>query len=165
MGDPPSLAVPVEIRDYSDRDYEFVRRLFSAYLAEEKSRVEVLGIADDFPDQYLPGLIQKTREQGGLFLVAEQDRGQVGFVAVLPKDPQPWDPTHGKVAMIMELHVHPDHRRQGVGRQLFASAEKWAVTHGLVWATLGTFAANAAAHSFYAAMGYRPTYLFMGKPL
>jgi ribosomal protein S18 acetylase RimI-like enzyme len=155
----------VEIRDYADRDWEFVRTLFAAYLAEERGRVPVLGTADDFADTYLPQLIRRAREEDGLALIAEEEGVRCGFIAALPKEAQPWDPTRGKVAMVMEAHVDGRHRRRGIGRRLFAAVEERYAGRGVEWVTLGTFAGNVVAHAFYRAMGYRTTYLFMGKPL
>ena len=157
--------MPVAIRDYTDLDWEFVRTLFATYLAEERGRVSVLGMADDFPDTYLPQLIRRTREDDGLVLVAEEEGVRCGFIAALPKEAQPWDRTRGPVVMVMEAHVDGRHRRRGIGRRLFAAVEERYADRGFAWVTLGTFAGNAAAHAFYREMGYGPTYLFMGKPL
>lgn len=155
----------VRIRDYVDADFPFVRSLFVTYLAEERDRVPLLGVADDFPDTYLPQLVRKTRAEEGLFLVAETEGANCGFLVALPKERAPWDQTTQRSVMIMEAHVDPRFRRRGVGRALFAEVEQRFLRRGFEWATLGTFAGNVAAHSFYRALGYEVTYQFMGKGL
>jgi ribosomal protein S18 acetylase RimI-like enzyme len=153
------------IREFVPEDLPFLRAGFTSYLEEERSRVPVLGIADDFPDTYLPRLVEKVRDRDGFFLVAERHGARVGYVVVLPKDPDPWDQTRSRTAMIMELFVAPTHRRDGVGRRLFAEVERRCAARGLDWVTFGVMASNEGARRFYAAMGYQETYLFLGKSL
>jgi ribosomal protein S18 acetylase RimI-like enzyme len=157
--------MPVRIRDSASDDIAFLRSGFTAYLEEERKRVPVLGLRDDFADGYLPRLVAKVHEQRGEFLVAESDGERCGYVVAVPKDPDAWDQTRARVAMIMELYVVPGARRAGVGRRLFEEVERRFADRGFDWVTFGVMASNADARSFYRAMGYRETYLFMGKPL
>ncbi len=157
--------MPVRVRGYEAADFEFVRGLFEGSLAEEKNRVPVLGLPDDFAESYLPRLIQEAAEEHGSVLVAEVDSERSGFIAALPKEAQAWDQSHQKVVMIMELHVAAGHRRRGVGRALMEAVERKFALDGFDWATLGTMAGNTAAHSMYRALGFEVTYLFMGKRL
>lgn len=157
--------MPISVREYADSDYAFVRSLFEAYVAEERARVGVLPWTESTTDSYLGDLVAKSRSEGGAILLAVEGETRCGFLAALPKDHQAWDRTLGKVLMVLELHVHPDHRRRGVGRILFETLESRFALGGLAWSTLGTFAENRAAHEFYAAMGFRPMYVFLGKPL
>jgi ribosomal protein S18 acetylase RimI-like enzyme len=157
--------MPVHIRDATVQDHAFLRSGLAAYLAEERARVPVLGLPDDFADTYLPKLVAKVRDQGGEFLVAESDGERCGYAVVLPKEPNAWDQTRSRTAMIMELFVAPDHRRAGVGRRLFEEVERRFAARGFDWVTFGVMATNVDARAFYRAMGYRETYLFMGKAL
>lgn len=155
----------VRIRDATIDDVAFLRHGFESYLDEERQRVPVLGLPDDFPDTYIPKLVGKVRDLHGEFLVAEADEERCGYVVAIPKTPDAWDPTRSPVAMIMELYVVPGHRRAGVGRSLFDEVERRFAARGFDWVTFGVMATNATARKFYAAMGYRETYLFLGKPL
>lgn len=157
--------MPIRIRDSTSDDVDFLRSGFTAYLDEERQRVPVLGLRDDFADSYLPKLVVKVHEQHGEFLVAELDGERCGYIVAVPKDPNAWDQTRSPVAMIMELYVAPGHRRAGIGRRLFEEVERRFAARGFDWVTFGVMASNADARSFYRAMGYRETYLFMGKPL
>jgi GNAT superfamily N-acetyltransferase len=155
----------IALREYADPDLPFVRGCYAAYLEEERRRVPVLGLPDHFADGYLPRLIDKVRDQQGAFLIAEVDRAPAGYIAALPKDPQAWDQTRSRTVMIMDLYVVPGHRRHGIGRRLFDAIERRFAAAGIGWATLGTMAGNTEARAFYASLGYRETYLFVGKPL
>jgi ribosomal protein S18 acetylase RimI-like enzyme len=157
--------MPLHIRDSTREDFEFLRVGFVAYLEEERRRVPVLGLPDGFADTYLPSLVAKVRDQGGVFLVAERDGERCGYVIALPKDPNAWDQTRSRTAMVMELYVAPGHRRAGIGRRLFEEVEERFAARGFDWVTFGVMATNVDARSFYRAMGYRETYLFMGKAL
>ncbi|HZY92550.1 MAG TPA: GNAT family N-acetyltransferase [Thermoplasmata archaeon] len=153
------------VRAYEETDFGFVRSVFAAYLEEERRRVPEMGVGDDFPDSYLPRLIQKTQNEGGKFLVALEEGTRCGFIAALPKEAQPWDQTRKKTLMIMEAHVDAAFRRRGIGRELFSAIEQAFSCDGFDWSTLGTFAGNAQAHAFYRSMGYEATYQFMGKKI
>lgn len=87
-------------------------------------------------------------------LVADVDGAVVGFVAVSRTrsliDPR-W------FGRITALCVAASHRRRGVGEELVAAAEDWAVAHGvtLLQVNSGRRPERAAAHDFYPALGYR----------
>lgn len=66
------------------------------------------------------------------------------------------DPSDGRNGHIYALYVHPDHGRQGHGRQLLerALAALARTDHEAV--TLWVFERNAAARGFYTSMGFLP---------
>jgi ribosomal-protein-alanine N-acetyltransferase len=59
------------------------------------------------------------------------------------------------VAHLNLLAVDPSHRRRGVAARMLAWLEETALTAGTFLVRLELRAGNVAAHSFYAAMGYR----------
>src|SRR4051812_42579357 len=109
-------------------------------------------------------------------ILAVQDGGQVvgaviaGFGA--SADGQKLDNSRGVVALLM---VHPDHRRQGIGRGLLDQAERYLIEHGTRDARVGTtwertpygwgivggsrpagvLQSNTGVHEFLLARGYR----------
>lgn len=64
------------------------------------------------------------------------------------------------------LGVLPEHHRKGVGRTLFAHAERAVAQHGYRYLTVKTLAANhpdanyAATRHFYEAIGFEPLEVF-----
>lgn len=153
------------LREFRPDDAGFLRELFVTYLREEARKGPLPASVAEYPDTYLPGLIEKAGGPEGRILVAETDGNRSGFVVALPKPPQPWDRTTGRVAMIMELHVAGNRRRLGVGRLLVRGVEEHFARLGFAWVSLGTMATNSEAHRFYEAMGYVVTYQFRGRPL
>lgn len=59
-----------------------------------------------------------------------------------------------QVAVLWDIRVHPNVRRQGVGRQLLAFAEEHARSRGIEWMKAETQDINVAACRFYARSGY-----------
>jgi len=57
------------------------------------------------------------------------------------------------VAVLWDLRVHPDLRRQGIGRQLFVHAVQWARQRSCKRLTIETQNINVASCRFYAALG------------
>jgi GNAT superfamily N-acetyltransferase len=60
----------------------------------------------------------------------------------------------GERAELMGLVVDESTRRQGLGRELVAAAERWAVSRGLASLTVRSNAARELSHPFYEALGY-----------
>jgi GNAT superfamily N-acetyltransferase len=64
---------------------------------------------------------------------------------------------------IMELVVHEQHQRQGLGRQLLEQAESWAASDGASRVRLRSGVHRIEAHQFYERLGYakaRASYAF-----
>ena len=62
-------------------------------------------------------------------------------------------------AWIEDVVVHPDYRRQGVGKQLLAHLMAWAKTRGATRAQLVADKDNAGAELFYSGLGWQATQL------
>jgi GNAT superfamily N-acetyltransferase len=60
----------------------------------------------------------------------------------------------GERAELMGLVVDANARRQGLGRELVAVAERWAASRGLASLTVRSNAARELSHPFYEALGY-----------
>jgi GNAT superfamily N-acetyltransferase len=86
-------------------------------------------------------------------LVAEADGTLTGFVHGFPRIAVPvvdLSPT----ARIGDLHVHPDHRRRGIGRALVEAFAARALEAGFPRLEVGTLTADARAVAFWRAMGF-----------
>jgi ribosomal protein S18 acetylase RimI-like enzyme len=126
------------------------------------------------PDD-LPALVEIERATGGMFLrldadlFADQDPGSVeelipyaeagrAFVSV---DADDWpvgylllDPVDG-AAHIEQVSVHPDHARQGLGRELIEHAASWAGARDLGSLTLTTYVDVPWNGPYYERLGFR----------
>lgn len=87
--------------------------------------------------------------------VAEQDGRVIGFQSLIRASIEnPYDVPEGWG--IIGTHIHPDARRSGLGRRLFATSLAAAKTAGLkhIDASIGTD--NPPALAYYSAMGFTP---------
>ena len=78
-------------------------------------------------------------------LVALEDGrvlGYVGMMCVLDE------------GQIINVAVHPDARRRGVGRSLMQAAEAYAKERGIVFLSLEVRESNIAARSMYSSLGW-----------
>lgn len=81
-------------------------------------------------------------------LVAENEGQLAGFVCVYGADDAKWG------SLIDNLHVRPDLKGQGIGKQLIQKAMAWAKgNYPNQGVYLWVFEANSASRRFYEAMG------------
>ena len=112
------------------------------------------------PDSYLAGPIAEERANlwrsrlsspGGdrrYVLLAEAEGTLVAFVCVLLDEEPLWG------AYLDNLHVLPELKGRGLGRQLFRRAAQWVMSNEPRWPIhLWVFEANDEARRFYAALG------------
>lgn len=59
----------------------------------------------------------------------------------------------GTLAMLHALEVAPDHKRNGVGRNIMRGAANWAAARGATWMSVLVVNANHAANMFYQSLG------------
>ena len=57
------------------------------------------------------------------------------------------------LAVLWDLRVAPERRGRGLGRRLFAAAERWAEARGCGWLKVETQSVNVGACRFYARQG------------
>jgi GNAT superfamily N-acetyltransferase len=63
-------------------------------------------------------------QEGGCFLVAEEDKKLLGFITAAPRI---WLQS----LWVNELVIHKEHRRKGIGSALLRAARQWALQHDL----------------------------------
>lgn len=63
---------------------------------------------------------------------------------------------------ILNIAVHPDHRRRGIGRALLVELLATATAKGCRWATLELRISNEAARGLYENFGFRPVAIRKG---
>ena len=95
----------------------------------------------------LPRILARA---GDRFLVAERDGVVLGWVHAVVADYVDVDP----FVMIAGLVVDRQHRRQGIGQELLAKAEEFAVESGCSLVRLTSSSTRTAAHRFYEGVGY-----------
>lgn len=103
--------------------------------------------------------------QNGCIFMAECDEQPAGFICVVasmrgesPDDPAPF-------AWVHEVFVTAEYRRRGVGRELMAEAERFALAEGAHVLRLGVLDRNDNARALYATLGFREHAHVMTKAL
>jgi ribosomal-protein-alanine N-acetyltransferase len=83
-------------------------------------------------------------EQASALVALEDGRvlGYVGMMCVLDE------------GQIINVAVHPDARRRGVGRTLMEAAQTYAKERGIVFLSLEVRESNVAARSLYSSLGW-----------
>lgn len=83
-------------------------------------------------------------EQASALVALEDGRvlGYVGMMCVLDE------------GQIINVAVHPDARRRGVGRRLMEAAQTYAKERGIVFLSLEVRESNIAARSLYSSLGW-----------
>lgn len=84
-------------------------------------------------------------------LIAEEDGRAAGFVHVSAYESL----LLPKCANLMGLAVADKYRGRGLGSQLLAAAEDWAVSHGMTSMRVNSGESREDAHRFYEGMGYK----------
>ncbi len=93
-------------------------------------------------------LIERLRQNNGLYLIAEDDARPVGFLDV---EAERWH----KAANVWHLFVDRAQRRAGLGTQLMQRAIDWARDAGLRGIVCETQTNNWAACAFYQKLGFQ----------
>lgn len=90
----------------------------------------------------------------GIFLARDSDTPVGGAAVAINSDVYPLDKFQREdLAVLWDIRVHPDARRQGIGKKLFLHAAAWAKSKGYGQLGLETQNINVPACKFYARMG------------
>jgi GNAT superfamily N-acetyltransferase len=98
-----------------------------------------------------------ARDHAGLFAVAEDESGIVGFVAASVHHTTPAQELEGPAetwGRVDELFVRPTFRGRALGRELMEHAERFLRAAGCVSVRVQVFAPNVLVHAFYRGLGY-----------
>jgi ribosomal protein S18 acetylase RimI-like enzyme len=113
---------------------------------------------------YYAQLRRRCGRWHGQIFVAEQDDEVVGFVAVAARVPfTELDDPPGTYALVTDLVVGRRYRRQGLGGQLLAQAERYARRCGATELQIGVLAANQPGARLYRQAGFRPAFQLLRK--
>jgi GNAT superfamily N-acetyltransferase len=139
----------VQVRSYQPTDRDAVQALGDRLTEGVAPWRDPARVSDAVAGWVRDSLEQATDDTCEVLVASDGDL-VVGFVTVTEQ--RHWS---GETdAYIGELVVAEHAEGRGVGRQLVEAAERWAVGRGHRRITLETGAANHAARSFYASLGY-----------
>ncbi len=144
------------IRAAAERDLDGIMDIVGRVVAEMRAEdidqwSDAYPSRADFRADLADGALWVDEEAGG--------RGLRGVVCVNRAEPPEYrDGTwsrDGAALVIHRLAVHPDFRRQGVGRGLLALAEDLARRSGVPYLRSDTYSLNGRMNALFVRMGYR----------
>lgn len=140
----------MELREATDADLRSIRQIAEASLdasySDELGEDAVYRLTEEWYDR--ERVSDRLADESVLYVVAETDEGVVGFAEVELADPER---TGGEIQW---LHVHPNHRGEGVGRELLTEVEDRIRASGATRIEGVVLAANEAGNEFYRDNGY-----------
>ena len=96
---------------------------------------------------------QRIVLQDSVIFLAVDDNGKgLGFTQLYPTLSSV---SMGRVWILNDLFVHPDARKQGVGRLLLERAKQFGIEHGALRLQLSTELTNSSAQSLYESLGWQ----------
>ena len=105
----------------------------------------------------LAEVVRVGHEESGLFAVAEDESGIIGFVVASVHRTTPVQELEGPSetwGRVDELFVLQRFRGRAVGRELMEHAEEFMRAAGCASVRVGVFAPNMLVHAFYRGLGY-----------
>ena len=117
---------------------------------------------------YLQARLDESEEEGGFFLLAEENSELVGLVSgrlVKPSTTDALDEFIQQTGEITELYVRADQRSKGLGAALMRAAEEHFKAKGCEAILVDCFAPNHAAHRFYERCGYTDRMVTLRKEI
>jgi ribosomal-protein-alanine N-acetyltransferase len=93
-----------------------------------------------------PSFLAEMENPHSIALVALKEEAVVGYICVR----HTYDEGH-----ILDLAVHPEHRRQGIGRRLVQAALSGLAQRGCLYVFLEVRASNVAAKRLYESLDFR----------
>ena len=132
--------------------------------------------SDNFPDRYKVPEDNKVRSleyiretiagPNSQIFIAESTKKLIGFIVVVLVETSDFPIlVKRKFAVIDNIGVHPDNRKQGLATALMASAEGWAKEKGAHNIELNVYLFNTNAQILYNKLGYSPISQKMSKTL
>lgn len=132
--------------------------------------------SDHFPDRYkvpeehnvrsLEYIRETILSPNSRIFIAESGKMLVGFIVVLLVETSDFPIlVKRKFAVIDNIGVNPENRKQGIATALMISAEEWAKEKGAQSLELNVYLFNTAAQHLYEKLGYTPISFKMNKPL
>jgi ribosomal protein S18 acetylase RimI-like enzyme len=112
--------------------------------------LEQLGYPD-FDENDVKEKINRYDRTGYCMLVAEKEKGVIGFISLHWFDLVHWK---GKLGRITAFCVDQNHRSQGIGKKMLQAAESILLGEGCIKLEVTSNLNRADAHAFYLKAGY-----------
>lgn len=156
----------MNIREYSEDDFEDLRKLMIIVQDAEKAVEETRYSGEEIVDRYLEFLFKENSEKEGKILLAEVEGKIAGFIAFRVEDLDfELISTPIKCIYVSDIAVYPDFRRGGVAQALIKEAENYAKEKGIEYIRLSVMPKNTPARELYNKIGFRDYEVMLVKEL
>ncbi len=145
----------MKIRDARSADREAIAVMWRELMAHHLTADSRFQLAPDGERNYMRHLQEMMRSRDARVLVAESaERGPICGYLVVELQQRPPMALPGLYGFVSDMYVRESARRQGVGRVLFAEAQRWLLVRKAVAIELYAADSNPAAVAFWQAMGF-----------
>jgi ribosomal protein S18 acetylase RimI-like enzyme len=160
------MASPPHVRPAIPADLPALGRLGALLVAghHEFDRRRFLAPMPHLPDAYAQFLGTQLQRENAVILVAERDGAVIGY-ALGALEGTDYMALRGPAAVLNDLVVDPEQRRQGVGAMLLDAALAALAGLGAPRVVLFTAERNAAAQRLFERSGFRRTMIEMTREL
>jgi ribosomal protein S18 acetylase RimI-like enzyme len=148
----------VTIRDAGPMDRVHLRRAVVEIQEYERTLHNTRLPGEQIANAYLAWIENQIRKGGGSLLIAEIDRGFVGFVAgwIEHGDAVAETPDSSRFGYISDICVVSDYRGQRIATRLLLAIEERLTRAGITRIRICSLAANASARASYERAGFEP---------
>ncbi len=135
------------IRHASMEDVDAIREVARASWETDYPEILSRETAEEGVDEwYSPEQLRRTLTEPWTVIVVAETEGAVdGFAHAM---------VDGDDGVVMRLYVHPDRRREGLGRRLFAETREALLDEGVDRIEAMVLAENDPGNEFYADLGF-----------
>ncbi len=144
-----------KVRRATEKDLQPMIELWKGLMDFHATRDPIFIRGPDAEKNWESFVRKNMASDAAAVFVAEQDNRLVGYCMALISSYPPVlaVSTFGE---LMDLMVHPDYRRQGVGQELFAAAKAWYKERGIRRIEVRAAATNEISTAFWPKMGFQP---------
>ena len=147
----------MKIRDARGPDREAIVAMWRELMAHHRAQDSRFLVAPDGERRYSRHIQEMMRSRDARVLVAETvERSPICGYLVVELQERPPMAMPGVYGFLSDIYVLESARRQGVGRLLFAEAQRWLTVRKAVAIELYVAEANPAAAAFWQALGFDP---------
>jgi diamine N-acetyltransferase len=144
------------IRNATAEDYDALCEQFEATDALHRANLpQIFQKPQDAAWQY-SWYSELISNENAILLVAQAGMQLVGFIHMVMRDSLTVPVfVPRRYAVIEDLGVKSEFRRQGIGRKLISAASEWAIPKGATAVELNAYEFNQEAIAFYRKLGYK----------
>jgi ribosomal protein S18 acetylase RimI-like enzyme len=144
----------VETRRAQPEDIAAIVPLWLSLMREHEARDPRFRLAGDPAEAYAEGLANVMQNPDAVVYLATLEGAPAGYlIALVLANPSFFEVE--RYGFIAEMAVAPEHRRSGVGKELWSRAKRWFLRKGVKVAQLNVSPLNEPGLAFWNSVGFR----------